>query len=380
MQFVLDTPTGNTLNRITRFGGWCLSADGQPAKGIRLSLNGHPLLRLIGSPRADVAAAFPNYSFARSGGFVGDVVLPQSYKLHDEISISIEVELPHGERKTVYSRDFLVDEPVNTWPIRNRNYDLVALLQDPHTGRPYHATEPFESSEHRWCLIAGTPHFHPRSSLPAIRLLEHGVTHPWGEQSRQLISELKSDELFLDFGAGIKRPEELAPNAVLLDAIHFPNIDVVNTAENIPFKTDSFNLVISQAVFEHLPNPIHSANEILRVLKPGGKVLIDTGFMVPFHADPNHYFNMTIEGLRKIMEHFEILQLGVQPYQMPSDGLMMQLDAVLPLMAAGAWRQRLQMLLDDLRREGRDLDRDLGLFGQHTLAAGVSVVAMKPRT
>jgi hypothetical protein len=87
---------------------------------------------------------------------------------------------------------------------------------------------------------------------------------------------------------------------------------------------------------------------------------------------------MTIEGLRKIMERFEILQLGVQPYQMPSDGLMMQIETVLPLMKAGAWRERLQTLLDDLRREGRDLDGDLGLLGQRTIAAGVSVLARRP--
>ena len=131
-------------------------------------------------------------------------------------------------------------------------------------------------------------------------------------------------------------------------------------------------------MFEHLPNPFQSANEIFRVLKPGGKVLIDTGFMVPFHADPDHYFNMTIEGLRKVMERFEIIQLFVQPYMMPSDGLVLQIDTVLPLMRAGVWRERLQTLLDDLRREGRELDRDLGLLGQRMIAAGVSVIARKP--
>jgi hypothetical protein len=269
LQFAFDPQTGNALKRITRFSGWCLSADGRPAKEVLLSVNGEPLLRLIGSPRADVAAAFPIYPFARSGGFVGDVVLPESCRLHDEISITIEVKMPDGERKTIYSRDFFADEPAHTWPVRNRNYDLVTLLQDPYTGRPYQASGPLELSEYRWSLIAGTPHFHPRSSLPAVRLLEQGVTHPWGEQSRQLISELKPTELFLDFGAGIKRPEDLAPNAVFLDAVHFPNIDVVNSADNIPFRPNSFDLVISQAVFEHLPNPFQSAKRNSAGVKAG---------------------------------------------------------------------------------------------------------------
>ncbi len=300
-------------------------------------------------------------------------------RLGDEISISIEVELPDGQRRAAYARTFFVDELANNWPVRDRNYDLAQLLQHPYTGRPCQVTEPDVGSPAPICyLIAGTPHFHPRWDLPAVRLLEDSVTHPWGEKTCQLISELTSNELFLDFGAGMKRPADLLPNAVLLDAIHFPNIDVVNSAEKIPFKPGSFDLVISQAVFEHLPNPFQSANEIFRVLKPGGKVLIDTGFMVPFHADPDHYFNMTIEGLRKVMERFEIIQLFVQPYMMPSDGLVLQIDTVLPLMRAGVWRERLQTLLDDLRREGRELDRDLGLLGQRMIAAGVSVIARKP--
>lgn len=380
VQFVLDTPTDNRLNRVTRFGGWCLSDTGEAAKAIRLSLNGLPMLSLMGSERPDVAAAFPKYPFARRGGFVGDLVLPDDCKLGDELVISIEVELPGSNMKTAYSRPFIVREAAQPWPTRARNYDLASLLEDPYSGVPFieGARQGPGSSDHRWSIVAGTPHFHPRTNVPAVRLLEQGVTNPWGDKTLDLISELQPDKLFLDFGAGIKRKEELAVNVVLFDALHFPNVDIVSTAESIPFKSGSFDLVISQAVFEHLPNPIHSASEILRVLKPGAKVLIDTAFMAPFHADPNHYFNMTIEGLRRTMKGFDILELGVQPYQMPSDGLTMQLETVLPLMQAGTWRQRLRELLELLRREGRELDRDLGPMGQHAIAGGVSVVARKP--
>lgn len=156
------------------------------------------------------------------------------------------------------------------------------------------------------------------------------------------------------------------------------NIDLVTASECMPFKDETFSLVVSQAVFEHLPNPFQAANEILRVLRPGGMVLIDTAFMTPFHADPDHYFNMTIEGLRAIMNGYEIIEIGVQPHQVASIGLILQLEAILPLMKEGRWRGRLETLLDEIRREGQALDDDLEPLGQHTLAAGVFVIATKP--
>ena len=105
----------------------------------------------------------------------------------------------------------------------------------------------------------------------------------------------------LDFGAGIQSDDRLYPHVVNLDAVHFRNVDVVNSCRALPFRDGRFCAVVSQAVFEHLADPFFAAAEVLRVLKPGGLVLIDTAFMQPFHGDPDHYFNMTLPGLREIM-------------------------------------------------------------------------------
>jgi SAM-dependent methyltransferase len=379
LPFALDTPSDKWLNRLTRFGGWYMSDDGSPANSINLLLDRKPLFQLGRAMRPDVGAAFLAHPLAISCGFLGDVVMPASRRKSDTVSIAIEVELAGGERRIIHEADYCIREPSAPWFARQRDYDLIQLLQDPFTGRSIQANEiaSWDSSQGGRWLISGTPHFHPAPALPFVRLLEQGMTHSWGKRSLQLIAELRAGGIFLDFGAGIKRAQELAPNAVFIDAVHFPNIDIVNTAPNLPFKADTFDLVISQAVFEHLPNPFHTANEIFRILKPAGKVLIETAFMQPFHADPNHYFNMTIEGLRKLVENFAIIDLEVRPYQMPSDGYIMQIESALPVMKDGPWRQRLGNLLDELRREGRDLDRDLGIVGQRMLAAGVAVVAQK---
>jgi len=46
-------------------------------------------------------------------------------------------------------------------------------------------------------------------------------------------------------------------------------------AENLPFKEDSFDHVLSMATFQYLSSPLEALREFVRVTKPGGTVIID---------------------------------------------------------------------------------------------------------
>jgi SAM-dependent methyltransferase len=208
-----------------------------------------------------------------------------------------------------------------------------------------------------------------------VRLRERGSTHPHGDLAQSLID---SSGLVLDFGGGAQAGERLRRNVINLDAIQFPGVDVVCTHPRLPLRAGSFDAVVSQAAFQHLRDPGGAVREILRVLKPGGRLLIDTAFMQPDHGDPERYFNMTCRGLLSLLDGFVVEQAGVQPYQTPSNGLIMQLNSVIPLMRSGRWHDQLVRLLADLRADGAALDRDLGAIGRETLAAGVFVLARKP--
>jgi SAM-dependent methyltransferase len=50
--------------------------------------------------------------------------------------------------------------------------------------------------------------------------------------------------------------------------------------DRLPYDDNSFDLVVCKDVFEHLLNPVHSLDEIRRVLKPGGHLLLHV---------PNHF-------------------------------------------------------------------------------------------
>lgn len=51
---------------------------------------------------------------------------------------------------------------------------------------------------------------------------------------------------------------------------------VVGTAHHLPFADNSFDLVVTAWVFEHLEQPKQACQEIYRVLKPGGRLIFLT--------------------------------------------------------------------------------------------------------
>ena len=116
---------------------------------------------------------------------------------------------------------------------------------------------------------------------------------------------LKSKDLVLELGAGSDKCE--LPNLIKTDAfLYSTDLDCLVDAHSMPFPDNTFGYVYSLAVFEHLHSPWVAAEEILRVLKPGGKVFVLTAFMQHMHGFPDHYFNMTTSGLERIFSLFEI--------------------------------------------------------------------------
>lgn len=98
-----------------------------------------------------------------------------------------------------------------------------------------------------------------------------------------------------------------APNLIKTDAfLYSTEIDFIADAHALPFADEMFSYVYSLAVFEHLHSPWIAADEIFRILKPGGQVYVLTAFMQHMHGYPDHYFNMTTSGLKRIFSNFEV--------------------------------------------------------------------------
>lgn len=110
----------------------------------------------------------------------------------------------------------------------------------------------------------------------------------------------------LDCGAGGRA----RPGVVSIDIVSHPNHDVQADALALPFPADTFDLVLSQAVIEHVTNPQRYADEIVRVLRPGGHVYVEGAFLQPVHQAPAHFFNVTGFGLAHVFRSLEILEQG----------------------------------------------------------------------
>jgi SAM-dependent methyltransferase len=124
----------------------------------------------------------------------------------------------------------------------------------------------------------------------------------------------------LDCGAG-SRPQRTA-GVVNVEIVDYPSTDVLAIGEALPFADNSFDAALSLAVLEHVRDPFKCAQELLRVVKPGGELLIDVPFLQPVHGFPHHYYNMTAQGLANLFAgQAEVLSCTVPPHGHPIFGV-----------------------------------------------------------
>lgn len=207
--------------------------------------------------------------------------------------------------------------------------------------------------------------------------------HPYGPRSVEVIDRHK-DGWVLDLGSGGKGL--CIPHVVQMDIFPYPRVDVVASAHALPFKPGVFDAVVSQAVFEHLRWPERAVDEIRRVAKLGAEIKIDTAFLQPEHAYPDHYFNATLGGLKHWFRAFEITWEGVEDYQRPVQTLSWILSVYLAALPEEktAWVRTLSVgaLVDALQTPERpehaplfEVLTALSADKERELACGVSIIA-----
>lgn len=72
---------------------------------------------------------------------------------------------------------------------------------------------------------------------------------------------------------------------------NFKNHDIYSPINNIPVEDNSFDFIICTEVFEHIPEPIKAMEELVRICKKNGKILITAPFTSGIHQEPYHFYS-----------------------------------------------------------------------------------------
>jgi SAM-dependent methyltransferase len=75
--------------------------------------------------------------------------------------------------------------------------------------------------------------------------------------------------------------------------------DIFGDAASLPFADGSIDCVVLLEVLEHLEHPRRALEEIARVLKPGGRLLLSMPFLYPIHDAPHDFQRYTTHGLAR---------------------------------------------------------------------------------
>ncbi len=78
--------------------------------------------------------------------------------------------------------------------------------------------------------------------------------------------------------------------------------DLLADTSAIPLADASVDTVIILEVMEHLRRPPEALQEIVRVLRPQGTLLLSMPFLYPIHDAPHDYQRLTIHGLARAAE------------------------------------------------------------------------------
>lgn len=113
----------------------------------------------------------------------------------------------------------------------------------------------------------------------------------------------------LDIGAGSMEIQNFLPPESFYTALDYLETavgwygtlpHVFGDGQSLPIKSCSIDTVLILDVLEHLPRPDEAIQEIARVLRPGGRVIIQVPFLYPTHDSPRDFHRWTIHGLRNL--------------------------------------------------------------------------------
>lgn len=92
-----------------------------------------------------------------------------------------------------------------------------------------------------------------------------------------------------------------------------PCIDIIcDISDMKPISNESIGLVLNLESLEHIPYPQRAIDEIHRVLKPEGLLILTTVMHFKIHHAPKDYWRFTPEGIELLLKRFKMLDCTLE--------------------------------------------------------------------
>lgn len=137
-------------------------------------------------------------------------------------------------------------------------------------------------------------------------------------EEHRALSKITLTGKVLDLG-GDKNSEYLTycqgtftTTTVNLDPKTRPDL-VYDLEKPIPLESDSYNWAVLFNVLEHIFEYRILLKESVRVVRPGGSLLVVVPFLFPVHASPNDFHRFSASTLRKELEQLGMSDIEIMP-------------------------------------------------------------------
>jgi len=147
-----------------------------------------------------------------------------------------------------------------------------------------------------WLFPRHIGHIYMRKGVKRAAAYAHGILIDIGCGHRPYESFFK-DRVKKHFGADWPVSKEKARQDITCDA------------SALPFQNKAAETVLSTELMEHLEDPNNFLDEVARILRPGGHLLLSVPFLEPSHEEPRDFYRFTEYGLRNLLDRhgFEVI-------------------------------------------------------------------------
>ena len=212
---------------------------------------------------------------------------------------------------------------------------------------------------------------------PSLRDVDSLIFHHRRSTLAKWLQDLAGPLNVLDIGGRIQPYRALINTKARLyvgfDLQFEGMVDVIGNAHNLPFAGNSVDLVLCTDTLQYVPDAANAVEEMRRVLKPGGVLLLSTRGGYPEHHD--ELWRFLPDGLRHLARRFASVETRYEGGT--GSGLMTTINVQLHRQIASARGARLatRSTIPLLNLVGLALDR---VTHEDTrLSCGVSMRAIK---